>query len=130
MSIFAWRWSRDRVLVVLAFGFAVGAGAFLWFGPVMQVARTERSLGDGATGSAMWSAASLWRTSRLAAVLVVPLLLTALPLAGRERESRALRIVSAAGLLAFVVVGAASIGLLFLPSALLMVAAAFTRTRA
>jgi hypothetical protein len=70
-----------------------------------------------------------WRWSR-DRVLVVPLALTALPLAGRERESRALRIVSAAGLLAFVVVGAASIGLLFLPSALLMVAAAFTRTRA
>jgi hypothetical protein len=108
------------MLAISALFLACIAAIYLWFVPAMAgietIATTERPTRFGNANSV---------TSRVRMLSLIPVLCCLLPLAARNRSTALLlRAVGAVGLLVFVAAAAASIGLFFLPSAILMICSA------
>ena len=89
------------------------------------------SSGGGSTGPTDPARVSLLRQEGwgVAAVVLIPVLLCAAPLLARGRARRPVTVVTTGLLGAVVVLGAASVGLLYLPSAVLMLVGALRQAR-
>ena len=113
---------------------AAAVAGFLLFGPVYGTASTVRDApstgvpGAGRTGD---SAGLLAVNGPHALIVLVPVVLAALPILVRRPERRQMVAVLAALLIGgFAFLGAASVGLLFLPTAIALVFVAIEAERA
>ena len=119
-----------RLAIIFATLWAAGAGLWFAVGPVYATMTTAHSLApSGATAPAVPSRVD--RTSgmdingpRIALVLMVPVLLAAMPLLTRNRAPRRSAGTAAGLMFAFCLLGAASVGILYLPSAIALALAA------
>lgn len=110
-------------LVVLSATLAIAAVLFYTFGLGYATLETGTSLGDDPAGIGRRAPRLAWHRPPVA--LLFPVVASLMPLLARGRRSALLlRSLAALGLLGFVVLGAFSVGLLFLPSTVLMVVAA------
>lgn len=105
---------------------AVVASVFLLLGPTVT-SQSAQAIGGPAGSEAVTSQSqrSLWQTQggSAAIVLAIPVALTAVPLVSRRRGLAGL----AAGILGlFCLMGAASVGIFYLPAAVLLTMAAFS----
>ncbi|MCZ2263318.1 hypothetical protein [Isoptericola sp. QY 916] len=129
-------WSAKRAWQVVAAGLVVAAACYLLTAPVYQA---ESVCSGGGAVSPSGETVSEWdtcepATSLLAAEawsyvagIVPPVLLAALPLAARGRAWTVLSVISAVCLVAYVLLGGFSVGLLFAPGALCAVVGATVR---
>lgn len=120
-----------RMSLILA---VVAAAAVLFLPLGRAVPSGPTAPGEPAGASGQETSTTLLKQEGLVAVALVafPVLVAALPMAGDRLRpgSRALRVVAAAALWLFVLVGLASIGWFFAPSAIAMTLAAVARRRA
>ena len=123
-----------RLAIIFATLWAAGAGLWFAVGPVYATMTTTHSLGpSGATAPAV--PPRVGHTNgvdvngpRIALVLIIPVLLAALPLLTRNLAPRRSAGIAAGLMLVLCLLGAASIGILYLPSVIaLAVAAALPR---
>ncbi len=101
---------------LVAFLLAVAASAAVWILPLGQVSET-RTFGNGPTVTRQYRTNVFQHRNGAVVVLVsfIPILLTLAPLAKRR-----LRVPAGILLLAFSLLGGGSIGLFYLPSAILL----------
>jgi hypothetical protein len=121
----------QRLSLITAFFWTAAVGLFNVFGPIYALG-SQGSAGDrygnqihtpivlgyqsGLEGGGAW----------IAFIVMIPVLLAGAPLLIHRREAR---IVSGSLLLVFCVVGAASIGLLYLPAAILLIASGMAKPK-
>lgn len=105
----------QRIAPITAFFWTVAVALFEVFGPSYRTASSTSSVDTITRG---YKTGLEVNGSRVVFVVVIPVLLTIAPLLLQRRR---VRIVSGGLLLIFCMVAAASIGLLFLPAALLLI---------
>jgi hypothetical protein len=126
------RGSTARVLTVAALGLTVAATLVLLFVPFGEQVTVEATLPGEPPGRELVERTTLLQEEgpTVIGLLAVPVAFSALPLiAGRSRLVRPMRMASAVLLTGFTILGLFSVGLLFAPAALTMVAAAALETR-
>lgn len=125
------RAKAPQALSIIAALWATAVAFFFLFGPVYATSTSEYSVtvssGQVATSPERGGHATGLQAngSRIAFMLAIPVVLALLPLAFRKHLRTAL-LVAGALTLAFCVVGAMSVGMFYLPTALLLVLAGAT----
>jgi hypothetical protein len=110
-------WPRDVKLTAAACAAAVASGLYLSFAPVYQ----ESSGDQSQHGASLFAEGQVWQAI---AALVAPLALCAAPLLFPDRlRRRALRVAATVATV-FVIVAGFTVGLFFIPSAVLLILAA------
>ena len=131
ISITARRSKAPQILCLIAALWATAVALFFLFGPVYETSTSEYSVtvssGQVATSPERAGHATGLQANgpQIAFVLVIPIVLALLPLAFRNHQ-RASFLGAGALTLAFCVVGAMSVGMFYLPTALLLVLAGAT----
>jgi hypothetical protein len=120
----------QRTPSLIAALWATGVALFFLFGPVYGTSSSEYSLtqaGSQVVNPEVKGHATGLEVNgpQILFVLIIPIILALLPLASRQHR-RASFIVAGALTLAFCVVGAMSVGMFYLPSALLLLLAGAT----
>ena len=125
------RSKAPQALSIIAALWATAVALFFLFGPVYETSTDVYSV-TASTGQVATSPERVGHTTGLQAngpqiafVLAIPILLALLPLAFRKHQ-RAAFLGAGALTLAFCVVGAMSVGMFYLPTALLLVLAGAT----
>jgi len=122
------RSKAPQALSIIAALWATAVALFFLFGPVYETSTSEYSV-TVSSGQVATSPERVGHTTglhangpQIAFVLAIPILLALLPLAFRKHQ-RAAFLGAGALTLAFCVLGAMSVGMFFLPTALLLVLA-------
>jgi hypothetical protein len=124
------RSKAPQILCLIAALWATAVALFFLFGPVYETSRSEYSVTVSgpqvASPEREGHATGLQANGpQIAFVLAIPIVLALLPLAFRKHQ-RASFLIAGALTLAFCVVGAMSVGMFYLPTALLLLVAGAT----